>query len=89
MVQLMTPETNAALNRATNYLPTRQAALAFWDRGGSYTPFAHQQLQQARPRPDIPNYALTASLLQKAVEGVLSGSTTPEEAAAQVVEGAQ
>ena len=89
MVQLMEPETNAALNRATNYLPTRQAALVRWDRGDSYTPFAHQQLQMARPRPAIPNFALTASVLQQAVEDVLAGSATPEEAASQAIEQAQ
>ena len=85
----MAPETNAALNRATNYLPTRQAALIRWDRGDSYTPFAHQQLQMIQPRPAIPNFALTASVLQQAVEDVLTGSATPEDAASQAIERAQ
>jgi maltose-binding protein MalE len=89
MVQLMIPETNAALNRATNYLPTRQAALVHWDQGGSYTPFAHQQLQTIQPLPTIPNYAVIAGVLQDAVEDVLSGSATPEEAASQAIERAQ
>jgi len=89
MVQLMSPETNAALNRATSYLPTRQAALVRWDRGDSYTPFAHQQLQTAHPRPAIPNFALTAGVLQQAVEDVLTGSATPEEAASQAIQSAQ
>jgi maltose-binding protein MalE len=89
MVQLMAPETNAALNRATDYLPTRQAALVPWDQGDSYTPFAHQQLQIIQPFPTIPNYALTAGVLQEAVEDVLSGSATPEEAASQAIESAQ
>ncbi len=89
MVRLMSPETNAALNRATSYLPTRQAALVRWDRGDSYTPFAHQQLQTVQPRPAIPNYALTAGILQQAVEDVLAGSATPEEAASRAIESAQ
>jgi maltose-binding protein MalE len=89
MVQLMAPETNATLNRATSYLPTRQAALVQWDRGDSYTPFAHQQLQTIQPLPAIPNYALTASVLQQAVEDVLTGSATPEEAASQAIEQAR
>jgi len=89
MVRLLSPETNAALNRATDYLPTRQAALVQWDRGDSYTPFAHQQLQTVQPRPSIPNFALTAGVLQQAVEEVLTGSATPEEAASQAIENTQ
>jgi ABC-type glycerol-3-phosphate transport system substrate-binding protein len=86
---LMAPEANATWNRVTNYLPTRQAALAYWDEGDGYTPFVHQQLQAARPRPPIPNYTRTAAALQQAVEDVLTGAATPEEAAEQAVESAQ
>jgi maltose-binding protein MalE len=85
----MTPEAHAAWNRAAGYLPTRQAALVHWDRGDSYTPFIHQQLQTAQPRPAIPNYARTAAALQQAVERVLTGIATPEEAAFQAVESVQ
>ena len=86
MVRWMAPETNAGWNRATDYLPTRQAALPHWDAGDSYPPFIHQQLQATRPRPSIPNYARTAAALQQAVEAVLTGAATPEEAAAQAIE---
>lgn len=89
MTQLMDPETNAAWGRANDYLPTRQAALVHWDTGDSYTPFIHQQLQMARPRPAIPNYARTGAALQQAVEDVLTGVATPEEAAARAIENAQ
>ena len=89
MSQLMAPETNAAWNQSTNYLPTRQAALALWDPEDSYGPFIHQQLQAARPRPAIPNYARTAAAMQQAVEDVLTGVATPDEAAAQAVENAR
>jgi ABC-type glycerol-3-phosphate transport system substrate-binding protein len=89
MEQLMAPETNAAWNRATGYLPARQAALVYWDAGDSYTPFIHQQLQMAQPRPAIPNYARIGAALQQAVEDVLTGVATPEEAAAKAMESAQ
>lgn len=89
MSQLLAPETNAAWNQSTDYLPTRQAALAFWDSEDSYGPFIHQQLQTARPRPAIPNYARIASALQQAVQDVLTGMAIPDEAAAQAVEDAQ
>jgi multiple sugar transport system substrate-binding protein len=86
MLKLMAPETNAAWNQAANYLPTRQSAMAHWDVGDSYTPFINQQLQAARQRPVIANYAQVAAALQEAVEDVVTGAATPEEAAAQVME---
>jgi multiple sugar transport system substrate-binding protein len=89
MTQLMAPETNGAWNRAAGYLPTRQAALVHWDAGDSYTPFIYQQLQIAQPRPAIPNYARIGAALQQAVEDVLTGAATPEEAAAQAMESAK
>ena len=85
----MAPETNAAWNAATHYLPTRQSALALWDQGDSYVPFIHQQLLAAQPRPLGPNYTQVAAALQEAVENVLSGAATPEEAAAEAIKSAQ
>jgi ABC-type glycerol-3-phosphate transport system substrate-binding protein len=89
MVQLMSAEVNAAWNQAAGYLPTRQAALAEWDEADSYTRFVQQQLQGAQPRPRLSNYTQVAAALQDAVEGVLSGALTPEEAAAQAIENIQ
>jgi ABC-type glycerol-3-phosphate transport system substrate-binding protein len=89
MVQLMSAEANAAWNQAAGYLPTRQAALAEWDEADSYTRFIQQQLQEAQPRPRLSNYTQVAAALQEAVESVLSGALTPEEAAAQAIENIQ
>jgi ABC-type glycerol-3-phosphate transport system substrate-binding protein len=89
MTQLMSPQTNADWNRAAGYLPTRQGALALWDEEDSYTRFASQQLQTAQPRPQLENYTQVAAALQEAVEAVISGSATPEEAAAQAIDKAQ
>ena len=86
MTYLLAPETSAAWNLASDYLPTRQAALALWDQDDGYTPFVHQQLLTARPRPVIANYTKAAAAMQKAVVNVLSGVTTPEEAAAQIIQ---
>lgn len=87
LTQLMAAEINGSWNLAANYLPTRQAALASWDPSDDYVLFLHQQLQMARSRPAIPNYTQVAAALQRAVEAVLSGTATPEEAAAQAVQG--
>lgn len=86
MARLMAAETNAAWNQAANYLPTRRAAMAHWDVTDSYTRFAQQQLQLAQPRPALSNYTQVAAALQEAVEAVLAGTATPEEAAAQAIE---
>ncbi len=89
MTQLMSPQTNAAWNQTAHYLPTRQAALANWDEEDSYTRFAGELLESAQPRPRLPNYAQVAAALQQAVEDVLTGTATPEEAAAGAIENTQ
>jgi ABC-type glycerol-3-phosphate transport system substrate-binding protein len=83
--ELMSPQTNAAWNEAASFLPTRQAAMATWNEEDSYARFAEQQLQAAQPRPRVPGYTQVAAALQQAVEQVITGITTPEEAAKQVV----
>jgi ABC-type glycerol-3-phosphate transport system substrate-binding protein len=89
MSQLMAPETSASWNQAADYLPTRQSAWAFWRQGDPYATMIQQQLQAARPRPTIPNYTRIAAALQQAVEDVLTGAATPEEAATRAVESVQ
>jgi len=89
LTQWLGPETNASWNRAVGYLPTRQSAFAYWDPADSYTGLMQQLLQAARPRPVLANYSQIAEALQKAVEQVLSGAITPEEAAAQAIEASQ
>lgn len=86
MIWLMSPEANAAWTQASGYLPTRQAALAQWGQGEGYASFYDQQLQSALPRPSMTNYTQVAAALQEAVESVLTGEATAEEAAGQVIE---
>jgi ABC-type glycerol-3-phosphate transport system substrate-binding protein len=81
----MDPEAIAQWNRAAGYLPTRQSALSFWDEDDGYTPFVEQQLLEAQARPRLSNYTQVAAALQQAVEGVLTGEASPEEAAAQAM----
>jgi multiple sugar transport system substrate-binding protein len=89
MTQWLSPQTNASWNLAAAYLPTRQAALANWDPEDSYTQFLGQQLEAARPRPVVNNYARAAAALQSAVEEILTGAATPEEAAARAIASTQ
>ena len=93
MTQLMSPETNSSWNEAANYLPTRQAALADRDESAeaeeSAIRFARQQLQMAQPRPRFPKYTQVAAALQKAIQEVVTGAATPEEAAARAIDSVQ
>ena len=58
MTQLLAPEANAAWNQAAGYLPTRQAALAFWDQTGQLCPLHPAAVaRSAQPAPSLPNYA--------------------------------
>jgi ABC-type glycerol-3-phosphate transport system substrate-binding protein len=90
MTRLLAVEINASWNRAAGYLPTRRSAastLAEGDGEGSYLRFVDQQLQVARPRPRLSNYAQVAAALQEAVEDVVSGAAMPEEAAERLAGG--
>ncbi len=53
------------------------------------SPLSASSCRQPRPVPPFPNYTRTAAALQQAVEDVVSGAATPEEAAARVIEQAQ
>jgi ABC-type glycerol-3-phosphate transport system substrate-binding protein len=85
--QWMSPEVNAAWNQAAGTLPTRQAAMARWDLSDPYLSFLQQQLLIARARPTGPGYNQVAAALQQAVQAVLTGELSPEEAAVEVIEG--
>ncbi|HID87739.1 MAG TPA: extracellular solute-binding protein, partial [Anaerolineae bacterium] len=51
----------------------------------AYTEFLKGQLEKARVRPSGPSCNTLARVLQRAVQDVLTGAATPEEAAAQAV----
>ncbi len=87
--QLLEPAVYASWSRAAGYLPTRQEALRNWDQTDPYTPFIQERLQGARPRPRFPDYVQVAGELQVAVEAVLSGRLTAEEAATQAIDNSQ
>lgn len=84
----LSPDVNAYWNQAAGTLPTLQASLTYWDPSDAYTAFLHEQLLAARPRPSVPGYSQVSAALQRAVEAVLTGEKTPEEAAAEVMSGA-
>ena len=65
---------------ASNFLPARQAALAFWPDEDPYVAFARSQLNRARPMP----FSSTSSImtvLNNAVFDVVTLAKTPQAAA--------
>lgn len=65
---------------ASNFLPARQAALAFWPSDDPYVAFARGQLNRARPMP----FSSTSSImtvLNNAVFDVVTLAKTPQAAA--------
>lgn len=82
---LLEPENNADWNQAAGHLPTRQAAFDYLGTADDYFPFVRQQLDNVYPRPMASAYDRMGRALQRAVQDVLQGETSPQEAAAAVI----
>ncbi len=85
MEWLLAPENNANWNLAARHLPTRQAAFEHLGAEDPYFPFARQQLANVYPRPTDAAYTEIGRALQRAVQDVLQGEATPQEAADAVM----
>lgn len=82
---LLEPENNADWNQAAGHLPTRQAAFEHLGTKEQYFPFVRQQLENVYPRPMVSAYEKIGQALQRAVQDVLKGEASPQEAAAAVI----
>jgi multiple sugar transport system substrate-binding protein len=82
---LLEPENSANWNLAAGHLPTRQAAFDRLDTEDPYVPFVRQQLANVYPRPMAASFDKMGRALQRAVQDVLQGEVSPEEAAETVV----
>ena len=82
---LLAPESNANWNLAAGHLPTRQAAFEHLGTEDQYFPFVRQQLANVYPQPIDPAYDKIGRALQRAVQDVLQGEVSPEEAAEAVI----
>ncbi|MCR4406894.1 MAG: extracellular solute-binding protein [Anaerolineae bacterium] len=82
---LLDPENNATWNQAAGHLPTRRSAFEYLDQTDEYVTFAYRRLENARPYPTEPGFEQMSRALQQAVQNVLSGQATPEEAVAAVM----
>ncbi|MBL7183675.1 MAG: hypothetical protein ISS50_04405, partial [Anaerolineae bacterium] len=82
---LLEPEKNANWNLAAGHLPTSQAAFEHLDAADQYFPFVRQQLANVYSRPMAAAYEKIGRALQRAVQDVLQGEVSPEEAAETVM----
>ena len=82
---LLQPENNATWNLAAGHLPTRQAAFDHLGTEDQYFTFVRQQLASVHPRPTDPAYDKIGRALQRAVQDVLQGEASPQEAADAVM----
>jgi ABC-type glycerol-3-phosphate transport system substrate-binding protein len=82
---LLEPENSADWNLAAGHLPTRRAAFDHLGTEDQYFPFVRQQLANVYPRPMAAAYDKIGRALQRAVQDVLQGAVSPEEAAEAVV----
>jgi multiple sugar transport system substrate-binding protein len=82
---LLEPENNAHWNLTAGRLPTRQTAFEYLGTVDPYFPFVRQQLENVYLRPTASVYEKTGRALQKAVQDVLTGEASPQEAADAVI----
>jgi multiple sugar transport system substrate-binding protein len=82
---LLAPENNANWNLAAGHLPTSQAAFDHLGTEDQYFPFVRQQLANVYPRPMAAAYDKIGRALQRAVQDVLQGEVSPQEAAEAVI----
>jgi len=83
---LLSPENNGAWAQAAGHLPAHQATLNVWDQDDPYLPFIRHLLTQAEPAPNPDLAAVVGGPMAEALEQVLRGRATPEEAAQAAVE---
>ncbi len=77
------PENLQDWSRASDHLPTLRSAMA--EGESDYRTFLSRQLEVAQAAPPASILVRIGEPLQRAVEDVLAGDLTPEEAAAQVL----
>lgn len=82
---LLSPDRSGAWTKAAKVLPGRSSALQQWDQTNPYTAFIGDQLQRATALPSASIMNVVGPALRKAIDDVLSGRATPDDAAQAAV----
>ncbi len=77
---------NATWNDINKSIPSRDTAYQQLAGDDPYWEFLTEQLNTARPHPSFPGYDQIGRILQQAVQQVISGEATPEEATATAID---
>jgi ABC-type glycerol-3-phosphate transport system substrate-binding protein len=82
---LIAPDHNGQWTQAAGYLPGTQGALRIWDVSNAGRAVLRSVMEAAVPPPRPEVMAVVGPAMQEAVDSVLRGWATPEEAAATAV----
>jgi ABC-type glycerol-3-phosphate transport system substrate-binding protein len=77
---------NAIWNSIINSIPTRGSAYQQLAGDDPYWVFLIEQLNKAQPQPGFTGYDRVGRIIQQAVQQVISGEATPEEATATAID---
>ncbi len=77
---------HATWNDINKSIPSRDTAYQQLAGDDPYWEFLTEQLNTARPHPGFPGYDQIGRILQQAVQQVISGEATPEEATATAID---
>jgi ABC-type glycerol-3-phosphate transport system substrate-binding protein len=82
----MTTANNATWNSINKSIPTRDTSFQKLASNDPYWLFLTEQLNTAQPLPDFVGYDRIGRIIQQAVEQVIRGEATPEEATATAID---
>lgn len=77
---------NVAWNNINKSIPTRDSAYQQLAGDDPYWVFLTEQLNNAQPQPGFAGYDQLGRIIQQAVQQVISGEATPEEATATAID---
>ncbi|MFC1975292.1 extracellular solute-binding protein [Chloroflexota bacterium] len=82
----MSTSNNATWNDINNSFPTRDTAYHQFAGDDPYWGFLAEQLNTAQPQPGFVDFDQIGRIIQQAVQQVISGEVTPEEATATAID---
>jgi ABC-type glycerol-3-phosphate transport system substrate-binding protein len=86
MEWFLSTNNNATWNNINKSIPSRDTAFQQLASGDPYWGFLSEQLNTARPQPGFTGYDQFGRIVQQAVQQVISGEASPEEATATAID---
>lgn len=86
MEWFLSSSNNAAWNQLNNAIPTRDTAYKQVAGDDPYWVFLTEQLNNAQPQPGFDGYNQVGRIIQQAIEQVIRGEASPDQAAATAMD---